>query len=131
EPKKWQAKAETLHESAAESKRLGSFKELLGTPRLRRRALLGCALAAVGLATFWGVMVAGRDLIRDVLERNVAAKTSFAPGSPELHQAIQDAHVESRTTFAYGFVQIGGAGVGMLLFGPICARIGRRPAFII
>jgi len=131
EPKKWQAKSEKLHESAGQRKRLGSFKELLGNPQWRRRALLGCALAAVGLATFWGVMVAGRDLIRDVLERNVAAETGFVAGSPELKQAIKDSNVESRTTFAYGFVQIGGAGVGMLLFGPISARIGRRAAFII
>src|SRR3954470_4673666 len=128
EPKKWQEKAEELEEEA-EAKRLGSFKELLGTPKWRKRALLGCALAAVGLATFWGVMVAGRDLIRDVLVRNVIADTGFAPGSPELEQAVKDANVNSRTTFAYGFIQIGGAGVGMLLFGPICARTGRKPAF--
>jgi MFS family permease len=129
EPDKWEAKAEKLHESSAESKRLGSFKELLGTPKWCRRALLGCALAAVGLATFWGVMVAGRDLIRDVLVRNVIAETRFAPGSPELAQAVKDANVNSRTNFAYGFIQIGGAGIGMLLFGPISNRVGRRPAF--
>ena len=28
-------------------------------------------------------------------------------------------------------VQIAGAGIGMLLFGPICDRIGRRAAFIV
>jgi MFS family permease len=131
EPEKWEDQAEKLHESEAQSKRLGSFKELLGTPLWRRRALLGCALAAVGLATFWGVMVAGRDLTRDVLVREVMTKTGFEAGTPELEQALKDAHVVSRTTFAYGFVQIGGAGVGMLLFGPICARVGRRFAFIL
>ena len=36
----------------------------------------------------------------------------------------------SRTRFAYGFVQTAGSGLGMLLFGPISARIGRRAAFI-
>jgi MFS family permease len=128
EPEKWQEKAEELEEEA-EAKRLGSFKELLGTPKWRRRALLGCALAAVGLATFWGVMVAGRDLTRDVLVRNVIAKTGFQPGSPALEEALKDANVLSRTNFAYGFVQIGGAGIGMVLFGPISARIGRKPAF--
>jgi MFS family permease len=128
EPKKWQQKAEKLGEEA-ETKRLGSFKELLGTPKWRRRALLGCGLAAIGLATFWGVMVQGRDLIRDVLVRNVIAETGFKPGSPELDQAIRDANVNSRTTFAYGFIQIGGAGIGMLSFGPIAARFGRRAAF--
>src|SRR6478672_6235578 len=131
EPEKWEDQAEKLHESEQQTKRLGSFKELLGIPMWRRRALLGCALAAVGLATFWGVMVAGRDLTRDVLVREVMAKTGLAAGSPELDLAIKDAHVVAKTTFAYGFVQIAGAGVGMLLFGPISARIGRRAAFII
>lgn len=131
EPEKWEDQAEKLNESEAQAKRLGSFKELLGTPLWRRRALLGCALAAVGLATFWGVMVAGRDLTRDVLVREVMRKTGFATGTPELEQAIKEANVVSRTTFAYGFVQIGGAGIGMLLFGPISARIGRRFAFIL
>src|SRR5213075_2799507 len=61
EPEKWQAEADRLQDSVAGRKQLGSFRELLGTPVWRRRALLGCALAAVGLATFWGVMVQGQD----------------------------------------------------------------------
>jgi MFS family permease len=130
EPEKWQHKADSLHKSATESKRLGSFRELLRTPQWRRRALLGCALAGVGLATFWGVMVAGQDLIRDLLVRNVQSQTHFAYGSPELDQAIKDANVVAKTRFAYGFVQTAGSGLGMILFGPISARIGRRAAFI-
>jgi len=115
EPEKWQAEAERLHDDGAPRQQLGSFRELLGTPIWRRRALLGCGLAAVGLATFWGVMVQGQDLTRDFLTR--------AGLSPE--------QVTFWKIFIYGFVQITGAGIGMLLFGPICAWIGRRPAFII
>src|SRR6185503_832 len=69
EPVKWQAEADRLQTSETGRKELGSFRELLGTPIWRRRALLGCALAAIGLATFWGVMVQGQDITRDFLRR--------------------------------------------------------------
>jgi MFS family permease len=115
EPEKWQVEAERLQDATAGREQLGSFKELLGNPKWRQRAILGCALAAIGLATFWGVMVQGQDLTRDFLTR--------AGLSPE--------DVTFWKIIIYGFVQITGAGIGMLLFGPICARIGRRPAFII
>jgi MFS family permease len=58
-------------------------------------------------------MVAGQDLTRDLL-------TSI--GAPD---------VASRTKFAYGFVQMTGAGIGLLVFGPISARIGRRASFVV
>ena len=47
--------------------RLGSFRDLFGDRRWRRRAIFGLLLAAVGLGTFWGVVVAGQDLARDLL----------------------------------------------------------------
>src|SRR3954453_19027929 len=47
EPKKWQAKAEELEEEA-EAKRLGSFKELLGTPKGGKGGPLGGGAGAGG-----------------------------------------------------------------------------------
>jgi len=90
------------------------FRELWTDRRWRYRALLGLLLAAVGLGTFWGVTVAGQDLARELLIRN---GTSLS---------------ESRAsaTFAYGIVQATGGGLGLLAFGPIAARWGRRRAFI-
>lgn len=91
----------------------GSFKELLMNPRWRGRALVGMCLAAVGLATFWGVTVAGQDLAREVLLRNGAEPSQAA----------------ERSKFAYGILQTAGGGLGLLAFGPICVRLGRRRAF--
>ncbi len=63
EPESW--------EEAKKSKadRMGSFSELLGTPRWRSHAIFGALLAMVGLATFWGVVVAGQDIAADLLKR--------------------------------------------------------------
>lgn len=93
--------------------RLGSFKELLMDPFSRKRAVLGAFLAMVGLATFWGVVIAGQDLARELL---------LAQG-----HLIGAAAAEAK--FAYGFIQTLGAALGMLSFGPLSVRLGRRGAF--
>jgi MFS family permease len=91
----------------------GSFRELFGDPRWAKPAVLGLLLAAVGLGTFWSVTVAGQDLAKDLLLRSGVA-TEEAAG---------------RAKFAYGIVQVAGAGVGMFCFGPLAERLGRRGAF--
>lgn len=98
---------------ASKAGRLGSFRELLGDPRWRGRAIGGALLAMAGLATFWGVVVAGQNLAEDLLRRL---------GAPE-------GEIAARAKVAYGFVQTTGAGVGMLAFGPLSARWGRRRTF--
>lgn len=112
EPDKWQAAAAGADQSSASRARMGSFRELLTTPPWNRRALLGLALAAVGLGTFWAVVVGGQDLTKELLQR------------------MGDEHIAARTQFAYGFVQTSGSGLGLLAFGPISARFGRRRTFI-
>jgi MFS family permease len=70
-------------------------------------------LAAVGLGTFWSVVVAGQDLTAKLLERNGFSPTEAA----------------SRAKFAYGIVQTAGGGLGLLAFGPMAERWGRKRAF--
>ncbi len=111
EPESWRAAG--ARAAAATGPKLGRFRDLLGEPRWRRRALLGMLLAAVGLGTFWGVTVAGQDLARELLVRNGVAPTAAA----------------ERAKFAYGMVEVAGIGAGLLAFGPICVRLGRRRAF--
>src|SRR4051794_41699673 len=84
----------------------------LADRRWRGRALLGMLLAAVGLGSFWSVTVAGQDLARDVQAR----------------AGVPDDVAGERAKFAYGIVQSAGGGVGLLAFGPLCARLGRRRA---
>jgi MFS family permease len=96
-------------------KRLGSFRELFGDRRWARPALLGVLLAAVGMGTFWGVTVAGQDLAHDLLVR----------------QGVPAVEAARKSKFAYGIVQTAGGGLGLLCFGPLAARFGRRPAFAI
>ena len=93
--------------------RMGSFRDLLGIPRWRARAIGGALLAMVGLATFWGVAVAGQNLAEDLL------KKLGAPAET----------ISSRAKIAFGFIQTTGGFVGQLAMGPLCAWLGRRRTF--
>ncbi len=109
EPEKWR-QAKKTH--AAE---LGSFRELLTDPRWRSRAIFGALLAMMGLATVWGVVIAGQDLAGELLK--------------QLHVPAPEA--ASKAKIAYGFIQTAGAGLGMASFGPLSARLGQRRTFAI
>jgi MFS family permease len=100
--------------------KLGSFREMFGDPTWGPRALLGTLLAAVGLATCWAVFAAGKDLAAHILQIDLATKVSNAEDLKSL--VAHDANV------AYIFEMVGSA-LGMLSFGPVCARLGRRWTF--
>lgn len=114
EPEKWQAAKSEAAASDAGA-RLGSYRELLFTQPWSRRALLGMGLAAVGLGTFWAVGVAGQNLAEELLLRNGEEKATASTWAK----------------FAFGIVQTTGGGLGLLAFGPLCARFGRRPTFAV
>src|SRR5262249_10945372 len=84
-------------------------------PRWRFRAIVGLLLAAVGLGTFWAVTIAGQDLARQML----------------LHEGVDPVKAQRQAQFAYGIVQTTGGGLGLLAFGPLAVRLGRRRAFVV
>lgn len=108
EPERWKAQREKA------DVQLGSFRELLLTPRWSYRAFLGMILAAVGLGTFWAVTVAGQQLAKELLD-------SAGIGTSE---------ASAKAKFAYGIVQTIGGGIGLLAFGPLAAKFGRKSTFI-
>jgi MFS family permease len=114
EPERWRQKADEARASSDSERKLGSFTQLLSAWPWNKHAWLGLGLAAVGLGTFWAVTVAGQDLASLVLaESGVTGEAAAA-----------------RAKFAYGIVQTAGGGLGLLAFGPLSARLGRRRTFI-
>ena len=108
EPEGWKDAQKNKNEQA------GSYLDLFGDARWRKHALLGMALAAVGLASFWAVGVATQGLAKNML----------------LAEGVTETVAASKAKFAYGIVQTVGAGAGLLSFGPLCAWLGRRRAFV-
>jgi MFS family permease len=106
EPERWERTA-----TAGRSR--GSLRELFGDRRWAKPAILGMLLAAIGLGTFWGVVIAGQDLTMEVLKRS----------------GVSDKDATQQARFAYGIVQAAGGGLGLFCFGPLADWLGRRRAF--
>lgn len=90
EPEQWKAKA-----AEGPGAQLGSFKDLLANPKWNRNAILGMCLAAVGLGTFWAVVVATQGLAEEMLKA--------ADVAPEM--------ASQKAKFAYGIIQTAAAGI--------------------
>jgi MFS family permease len=71
-------------------------------------------LASVGLGSYWAVHVAGQDLAQYVLVK---------------HGMDRAAAIEKAKP-AYGFIETVGGLAGLFSFGPLCARVGRKRAFV-
>jgi len=109
EPERWQAA------KVAKDERMGSFGDLFGNPVWRMRAIMGLLLAAVGLGTFWGVVIAGQDLTYHLL----------------IKEGVSAAEASQKSKFAFGFIESVGMGVGFFTFGPLAERLGRRGTFLL
>lgn len=113
EPESWTSARDKA--AAGEGGKLGSFRELFFHRVWGPRALMGMVLAAVGLGTFWSVTVAGQDLMLDLLRRG----------------GMDSVEAAAKAKFAYGVVEAIGMALGLLSFGPLCVRLGRRRTFIL
>ena len=69
EPERWQQTAA----DRSQAKKTGSYGELFGDPRWRRRAIVGMLMAFAGVVGLWGIGFFSVDLIRLVLNKRLAA----------------------------------------------------------
>lgn len=112
EPEGW----EHARQKATAGQRMGDLRELLGDPRWRWRALLGLALASVGLGTYWGIFAWSNELVREVLTA---------------HNVTDPAVIAERSSLVYLLMNMTGGLLGLLSFAPVAASLGRRSAFVI
>jgi len=98
---------------ASPPREAGRLSELLGDPRWRLRAFVGLGLAAVGLATYWGVYAWAPELVGEVLGPDVPSEEK-----------------QKSASLAYLLMNFTGGLFGLLTFAPISQRWGRRGAFI-
>lgn len=95
-------------------------------PELRKRTLVGISLASIGLATFWGVHIYGKDLLRAEVEHRLAGDTV-----PETARLLSDEQFATlkRWEMLGMLLTTTGGGAGLLAFGALAEALGRRRAF--
>ncbi len=108
EPERWLKARSAAGESKAS---VGQLFE----GNLLRRTLVGVGLAAVGLATFWGTHIYGKDVFQQAYQQSTGES---------------DPQALKRMEMLGMFLVTTGGGLGLIAFGPICQRLGRRGAFL-
>ncbi len=132
EPKSWIDARQRATEQPDE--RMGAIGDLFKGVLLRR-TLLGIALATIGLATFWGTHIYGKDVFRIAVEKRILAEavvgesTELTVESQIEVNPSQLAASLKRSEMLGMFLVTTGGGIGLLCFGPLSQRIGRRGAF--
>ncbi len=146
EPEQWvEAQKRAKEDSTQETGRLSD----LFKPDLIRNSLIGLTLAGIGLATFWGIHVYGKDYMRKTVMRaefreltSDAEYEQFVAQGKTPDEFLASAGLSSAEistvkeridragTLGMLLTTIGG-GLGLLTFGPLCERIGRRGAFVL
>jgi MFS family permease len=130
EPEQW------VRNSAATARQQPVTEQLAGlfAPGIASRTILGFSLAVVGLATYWGVHIHGKELTF----RRARAQIEHREGLPATASAEQragfwkkhDSELKGPEMLGMLLAATGG-GLGLFSFGPICERLGRRRAFAV
>lgn len=134
EPEQWKRAKEL--EKQDKSKATGSIPELFSGAN-GRNTLVGVLLATIGLVTFWGCHIYGKNALLRQAENTAYAAESVDMDLPEaeLKQAKADARgkheksIKQAEMLSMCLNTIGG-GLGLVLFGWISNRLGRRGAFV-
>ncbi len=124
EPEKWTAARESAD---ADKQRSGSVRDLF-SPDFYKITLLGVALATTGIATFWGVHIFGKSVTLQIEQQAVITEGN-SPADTDGLLAKNKSRLKKAEMKGMFLTTLGG-GIGLLLFGTISTRLGRRGAFL-
>jgi MFS family permease len=128
EPESWeQAHQIAQTDAAQQTGRVGDLFQ----PGLLRNTLVGFTLAAVGMATFWGVHINGKNKLREAGENQVLAKASSDSGGDRKDLLAPHQAELMRWEMLGMFLVTTGGFLGLLAFSPISQQLGRRGAFLL
>lgn len=133
EPENWQAARRRAQSGSGE--KMGALTDLF-RGELARHSLIGVSLAGIGLATFWGTHIYGKDALRLAAERGYVHESAPGTTAPPLDDEDQRAFSGDQRAIRLKrwemlgmFLVTTGGGLGLVSFGPIAQRTGRRTAF--
>ena len=131
EPEQWVAARELA--AQGEARQVGQVWELFALGNIRA-TLVGTSLAAIGLVTFWGAHIYGKDVLLQYEQRRALEQERIAAdASKEAKQAAFEKNkvaIKQAEMLSMVLNTIGG-GLGLVLFGTISNWLGRRGAFVV
>lgn len=109
---------------------LNLLTRLFSTTYLRN-TLVGVALATIGLTTFWGCHIYGKDTLKRIAQSQAPNVEGLS--ETQAAQAIEQhkSYVKQEEMLGMFLTMVIGGGLGLVTFGGISARIGRKPAFVL
>jgi MFS family permease len=127
EPAQW-----TESQAAAETpRRLSDQLAGLFAPGIAGKTLLGFSLAVIGLSTYWGVHIHGKEMTYRRAKQQIAAEANSAQAADEAEVRKANESRLKRVEMLGMLLTATGGGIGLFAFGPICERLGRKKAFIL
>ncbi|WP_339733439.1 MFS transporter [uncultured Gimesia sp.] len=132
EPESWQHAQEVAKQDSSQT--MGTIWDLL-SPQYTKSTCIGVLLAAIGLATFWGVHIYGRNVFLNAVKADYVAEQF--QDQPDVPTEETKAYFETIKPTLKKWEMLGmflattGGGLGLLAFGPICEWFGRRGAFFL
>lgn len=140
EPESWQrAKKRAATDS---SQATGRLRDLFSRENLRA-TVVGVSLATIGLVTFWGIHIYGKNALLRRAQQDVIQEANLSPlqtDASEEEKEIRDnekreilkqnkPRIKRAEMLSMTLNTIGG-GLGLVLFGWISTILGRRGAFV-
>jgi MFS family permease len=132
EPEQWVKAKQRAAENPAEAQ--GRISELFNSENLRN-TIVGVSLATIGLATFWGAHIYGKNALMSKKKAEIIAAAGLdSSATPAEKDAVlkQEANAGDikRAEMLSMFINTTGGGIGLLMFGWISNRLGRKGAFL-
>jgi MFS family permease len=103
----------------------------LFAPGIAGKTLLGFSLAVIGLSTYWGVHIHGKELTYRRAKQQIAKETDTSQSTDDAEVRKANESSLKRVEMLGMLLTATGGGIGLFAFGPICERLGRKKAFVL
>ena len=130
EPEQWRQAKEREKQDATQV--TGSIPDLFNSQNIRN-TIVGVSLATIGLVTFWGSHIYGKNALLRHAQNEALAVEQVAPDADKATKKTAfDAHssrIKQAEMISMCLNTVGG-GLGLVLFGWISNMLGRKGAFV-
>jgi len=141
EPESWQRAKERAATDANQA--TGRLLDLFSKDNLRA-TVVGVSLATIGLVTFWGIHIYGKNALLRRAQQDVIQEANLTPPDDDASPQAQESYNEKkqeilkqnkprikRAEMLSMTLNTIGGGLGLVLFGWISTKLGRRGAFVL